>query len=159
MDMIAATPADIPLIRRFESNPDNRGKVGAWNESEHAAAMADPATRYWLFHADGQPVGFCILQDVSEPHRNVLLRRLIIMPPSSGHGRQALLAVMRWCFRDWGAHRLYLHVFVDNDRARHLYRELGFREDGLHRESLFMDGGWRSQYLLSMLDREYAAQA
>lgn len=155
MDVIGATPADIPLIRQFEANPDNRGKVGGWSEVEHAEAMADPATRYWLFQVEGRPVGFCILRDLSEPHRNVLLQRIIVDPPGGGLGRQALQAVMRWCFRDWGAHRLYLHVFVENDRARHLYRTLGFREDGLHRETLFMDDAWRSQYLMSILDREY----
>lgn len=157
MEMIAATAADIPLIRRFESNPENRGKVGAWTEAEHAIVMAEETSRYWLFLTDGRPVGFCILRDLTKPHRNVLLKRIIIDPAGSGHGRPALQALMRWCFRDWDAHRLYLHVFVDNDRARHVYRSLGFREDGLHRETLFMDEAWRSQYLMSILDREYEA--
>ena len=63
---------------------------------------------------------------------------------------------MRIAFRELGAHRLYLDVFDDNARARHLYESLGFQYEGVMREAAQRDGQWCNLRLMSMLEKEYA---
>jgi RimJ/RimL family protein N-acetyltransferase len=48
-----------------------------------------------------------------------------------------------------------LDVFERNDRARHVYRSVGFREDGLLREAIYRDDAYHSLVLMSVLDREF----
>ncbi len=53
------------------------------------------------------------------------------------------------------AHRLFLDVFVTNDRARHVYETFGFRKEGIMRDAIYRDGGYHSLVLMSLLESEY----
>ena len=66
-----------------------------------------------------------------------------------------LKEVMRIAFRELGAHRLFLDVFEDNARARHLYESLGFQYEGVMREAAQRDGHWCNLRLMSVLESEY----
>ncbi|MFX6010997.1 GNAT family protein, partial [Acinetobacter baumannii] len=50
-------------------------------------------------------------------------------------------------------HRLVLEVFTDNSRARHVYRSLGFVEEGLLRQAVKRADGARSDQVLRSLLR------
>jgi RimJ/RimL family protein N-acetyltransferase len=46
-------------------------------------------------------------------------------------------------------------VVAENERARHVYRKLGFVEDGRHRECVRgQDGKYQDMYLMSLLEGE-----
>ena len=66
--------------------------------------------------------------------------------------------LIRMAFAEFGAHRLWLDVFEDNARARHLYKSLGFVYEGTLREAARRGTEFCSLHLMSMLDREYAAR-
>jgi RimJ/RimL family protein N-acetyltransferase len=59
-----------------------------------------------------------------------------------GYGSDALAAFLRFLTRDAGFHRVSLVTYVNNDRARHVYEKLGFIQEGLLRESEWVDGRW-----------------
>jgi diamine N-acetyltransferase len=75
--------------------------------------------------------------------------------PERGLGRKILGELIRIAFRELGAHRLYLDVFEDNSRARHLYESLGFQYEGVMREAASRDGRWFNLHLMSILESEY----
>jgi diamine N-acetyltransferase len=79
----------------------------------------------------------------------------VMRAPGRGHGRQVLRLLLKKVFRDFAAHRLWLDVFETNHRAQHLYRSLGFQQDGIFREVVYRDGQYHSLLLMSLLDREY----
>ena len=63
---------------------------------------------------------------------------------------------MAWSFAQPKTHRFWLDVFLHNERARHVYRKVGLREDGVLREAYMMpDGTRRSQALMSILRAEW----
>jgi RimJ/RimL family protein N-acetyltransferase len=66
-----------------------------------------------------------------------------------------LQLLLRKVFNEFRAHRLWLDVFETNVRAQHVYRTLGFQQDGIFREAVYRDGQYHSLLLMSLLDREY----
>ena len=89
-------------------------------------------------------------------HRSIEIMRIVVRTPGRGLGRQILEEVIRIAFEELSAHRLWLDVFEHNARAHHLYKSLGFVEEGVLREAVYRDGKHYSQILMSLLDREYA---
>ena len=151
-----ATENDIAAIMVFERIPEFHTMVGNWSQEEHLQTMRDPDARYFLaLDTDRQPAGFAILRGIQSPHHNVELKRFVIANPGHGLGQRALCAVMDFVFHELHAHRLWLDVFETNDRAYHVYRKAGFREDGIFREAVFRDGEFHTLRLMSILDREY----
>jgi diamine N-acetyltransferase len=103
----------------------------------------------------GEIAGFAILQGILSEHRALEIKRIVIGTPNQGTGKRLLTEVAERAFRQYGAHRLYLDVFVNNDRARHVYETFGFREEGIMRDAIYRDGAYYSLVLMSLLESEY----
>jgi len=159
MQLRAGTAADIPFIVAIEHSPALREYVGQWTRTEHAAAMDDPDTRYLIpLEESGDRLGYIILRGLQSDHRNLELKRVVMQSPGRGLGKLALQLLLQKVFEEFGAHRLWLDVFESNTRAQHVYRSLGFQQDGIFREAVYRDGKYHSLVLMSMLDREYQAR-
>lgn len=151
-----ALPDDILSIARIERNPEFRTLVGNWPEDKHREMLADPDAAYWVVESPtGQVAGFCILRGLQSEHRSVEIKRIVVAVPNKGVGKQFLSFVLEQAFDAYRAHRVWLDVFEDNSRARHVYREIGFREDGILREAILRDAQYHSLVLMSLLDSEY----
>ena len=153
-----AGPADIAFIMRTERGSGFADLVGRWEEHQHQAELAKPGSAYLVGESRGAPNGFAILRDLDDPFGNVLLKRIAVQAPGSGFGKAFLHTIVDWVFGQERPHRLWLEVFVQNERARHVYRSLGFREDGVLREVYARPDGTRvSQVLMSILRPEWRA--
>ncbi|MBS7529642.1 GNAT family N-acetyltransferase [Hazenella sp. IB182353] len=71
------------------------------------------------------------------------------------YGQEALAILLRYGFNELGLHRISLKVFESNSRAIHLYKRIGFVEEGKLRQSLFRNGRWYDTLLMSLLAPEY----
>ncbi len=130
--------------------------VGSWPEDQHRKTIADPGSAYIVAEDQlGEIAGFAILQGLLSEHRAVEVKRIVIGAPSQGTGKRLLTEVAKRTFGQYGAHRLYLDVFVNNERARHVYKTFGFREEGIMRDAIFRDGAYYSLVLMSLLEHEY----
>ena len=130
--------------------------VGSWPEDQHLKTLADPGVAYIV--AEDQPgevAGFAILQGLLSEHRALEVKRIVIGAPNQGTGKRLLTEVAERAFGQYGAHRLYLDVFVNNERARHVYETFGFREEGIMRDAIYRDGAYYSLVLMSLLESEY----
>ncbi|HXP09063.1 MAG TPA: GNAT family protein [Acidobacteriaceae bacterium] len=74
--------------------------------------------------------------------------------PNQGTGKKFLSEIADRAFGEYGAHRLFLDVFVNNDRALHVYEAFGFRKEGIMRDAIYRDGSYHSLVLMSLLDGE-----
>jgi RimJ/RimL family protein N-acetyltransferase len=130
--------------------------VGQWSEERHHATMTGPDARYLVSEeAPGKLQGYVILRGIGEDANAIELKRIVVASPGQGLGRQLLHEVIRMAFEDLHAHRLFLDVFEDNVRARHLYTSLGFVQEGIMRDAARRDGAWCNLLLMSMLEEEY----
>ena len=159
MTLRPATPADIPFLLATEHLPGYEDRIGQWSEAEHRVALASADHAYFVgLDAAGAPIGFAMLQQLDDPHGNLLFRRIAISQPGQGHGGRLFRGVTGWVFRETAAHRLYLHVYPHNLVASRLYRSCGFVEEGAEREARLLPDGRRVDVItMSLLRREWEA--
>jgi RimJ/RimL family protein N-acetyltransferase len=103
-------------------------------------------------------VGTCQLTGIHPVHRSAELRIRIGRAANrgKGHGTEAVRLLLDFAFRDLNLHRVWLHVFADNDRAIRVYQKCGFRDEGLLREAAHVDGEYQSIRVLAILRDEHA---
>jgi diamine N-acetyltransferase len=148
--------SDLPGIIGIERTPAARQFVGQWSEERHRVTMADPDARYLVSEeAPERLQGYVILRGIGEDSKAIELKRIVVAAPGRGLGRQLLREVARMAFEELRAHRLFLDVYEDNARARHLYTSLGFVVEGTMRDAACRDGAWCNLLLMSMLEEEY----
>ena len=151
-----ATPDDIPAIVALERTPVAREFVGQWSEDRHRDTMTGGDARYYVSETDwGEVQAYAILRGIHEDSRAIELKRIVVAVPERGLGRKMLSELIRIAFLELGAHRVFLDVFEDNSRARHLYESVGFRHEGVMRDAACRDGHWLNLHLMSMLESEY----
>ncbi len=148
---------DLAFILTLEQRCAGLGFLGTDDEELHAERMDCPDTAYLVIMHGGQPSGFAILCGLTSVNRSIEVKRVAVSQPGQGIGREALRQIMSKSFVDLAAHRLWLDVYTDNERARRTYRALGFVEEGTMRDCIWQGGKFRSLVLMSMLESEYWA--
>ena len=68
-----------------------------------------------------------------------------------GHTAAAVSAVTRFCFKRLGLHRVEAACIPANDASRGLLLKCGFRQEGLARGYLRINGVWRDHLLFGLL--------
>ncbi|KAF7555480.1 hypothetical protein G7Z17_g2174 [Cylindrodendrum hubeiense] len=74
-----------------------------------------------------------------------------------GYGKEAVNWGLDWAFRFGGYHRVGLLTISYNERAIHLYKQLGFVEEGRSREAHWHDRKWYDLIAFGILENEWAA--
>jgi RimJ/RimL family protein N-acetyltransferase len=151
-----ATLDDIPAILALERTPMAREFVGQWTEDRHRATLTGGDARYFVSETEWSEVqAYAILRGINENSGAIELKRIVVAVPERGLGRRMLKELMRIAFSELGAHRLFLDVYEDNARARHLYESLGFQYEGLMRDAARREDSWCNLCLMSILESEY----
>jgi RimJ/RimL family protein N-acetyltransferase len=152
-----ATPEDLPFLLELEVRFCSLGFVGRDDAAVHERQMADADFVYYIVEQKGEQAGYVILRGLTSINRCLELKRIVMAKPGHGLGRQVLRALMDKSFGELSAHRLWLDVYDDNYRARHVYSSLGFIEEGTLRECINRDGSYGSLVVMAMLESEYRA--
>ena len=106
-----------------------------------------------------QPVGFLSLTKQGPPLMRIRSTSISLAIASGfqnkGYGREAINWVLDWCFLSANMHRVNIGTIEFNERAIHLYKSLGFVEEGRERKAAFFNGRWFDLISMGMLEDEY----
>ncbi|KAM0344748.1 hypothetical protein ACHAPU_007120 [Fusarium lateritium] len=119
----------------------------------------DEAKKYDIDTSEPIPIGYMALgQDGSQPHhRNSGIGIMIAEAyQNKGYGGESINWVLDWAFRHGGLHRVGIQTFGFNERGQHLYKKLGFVEEGRSREAIWHDRKWYDLIEYGMLEHEWA---
>lgn len=150
-------PKDLSLVLEAEQHPENAMYVYQWSKEEHLSSLTNPNIRHYvIINKETQSlVGYVILDDVLNSSSSINLRRIVITKKGAGIGKVTLELIKEIAFKELNAHRLWLDVFTDNEKAYELYLKSGFKQEGLLRESYLRNGRYASQYIMAILASEY----
>ena len=71
-----------------------------------------------------------------------------------GYMTNALRALLPFVFRTLGLHRIEAACLTENDASRKLLARVGFRQEGLARRYLLINGAWADHLLFDLLKEE-----
>lgn len=107
-------------------------------------------------NATNNVIGSCQLMHIDLLHRNAELQIRIgeTASHSKGLGSDAVKQLVDFGFKHLNLHRIYLHVFADNERAIKAYSKSGFTIEGSLREAAFINGKYVDVVIMSILNQE-----
>ena len=86
----------------------------------------------FAIYADNTVVGFIMLGRYEDRNQYTLWKFLIDKNyQNKGYGREALMQGMEYLKDNFGVKEIYTGVTIGNEKAKHLYRSIGFEEAGL----------------------------
>ncbi len=147
---------DFPTLIEWENDPENKDFVFQYSMVEHQKVI-DSNDQLHLKAIDNQGVmiGFIILRGLQNPNLSVELKRILIHEKGKNYGKLTLQVLQNLVFKKLNKHRLWLDVFTDNPRAQHVYKSVGFVEEGIKRECIKSGKNFRSLIIMSILRQDF----
>ncbi|MEV8441874.1 spermidine N1-acetyltransferase [Actinosynnema sp. NPDC051121] len=116
----------------------------------------DERERRFVVDVDGEPAGLVELVGIVDVHRTAEFQ-IIIAPRHQGRGLAATATkkALDYAFAVLNLHKIYLIVDVANEKAIHVYRKVGFQDEGILREEFFAAGRYRNALRMGVLQQEH----
>ena len=155
----------LPEVTKFFSIRDNQSKEDVVRK--YVADSDDPKARQFTIclkagtpgipETGGRMIGRIVLADIEDEWKAEIWRIYIADTALRGRGlgKEAMLAMMKYCFEELNLKRLYLDHYTGNP-ASFLYQSLGFKYEGVLRDNCRKNGRLYDVHLMSMLASEYA---
>ena len=109
-----------------------------------------------MLEETSEPIGRVVLNDLIAGWKVEIFRIYIgdVKLRGKGYGRQVMEALLELAFKSREIKRVYLDHYTGNP-ASHLYLSLGFKYEGVLRDSCRKNGRLYDVHLMSMLKDEY----
>jgi len=72
-----------------------------------------------------------------------------------GLAKEALAAIIKYCFEELNLHRLQAGVHASNTRSLNLFIKSGFKVEGLLRQSSVINGKFQDGYIVSVIEEDF----
>ena len=134
---------DFERIIAFEKN--NNQFVQEYSLAEHKRVLEKECHLSIFEKGSNLLIGYIILVGVLSINKIIEFKRIVITKKGFGYGKDAVRLIKNMSFNNFGAHKIWLDVYEDNERAIKLYKTQGFKKE--HIESTH-DG--RCLYVMSV---------
>lgn len=120
--------------------------------------LKEPVVTRFGIVVEGGLIGWCGLFDWDDA---LTLRLAIAIGDKShwgqGYGRDAVRTLLDYAFLHRNAHKVWLEVAEDNERAIRCYKSCGFVQEGRIRENAWRDGRYVDELVMGILRDEWDA--
>lgn len=124
-----ADRGDIPRFVDMEQEEGTREFIAPYGSDVHHERFTDPDTIYLRIVNDEELAGFFLLA-LDSDGRSIEFRRIVVASKGCGIGQNAIPVMEEYCRSSLGRIRIWLDVFEDNVRGRHVYEKLGYTRYG-----------------------------
>src|SRR3712207_195225 len=138
-----------------EGYPQTVDRVAAWlaerPRNDYGDVLFGIETR-----ADGLLIGLIRLHG-AEPEHGIAELDVYLGEKDhwgKGYATDAVRTACRYGFDRMRLHRITLTVVADNAPARHIYRKVGFVEEGRLRQTFRHEGRWHDKLVMGLLEGE-----
>jgi len=147
---------DLDFIISLEQHPDNKKYIISWTGGKHQEALGSQDFLYLIVeNLYRQKIGYIILSGLLNPNSCVELVRINIGDKGKGYGKETMRLIQDYVFNNLRAHRLWLDVKENNNRAKYVYEWAGFKVEGTLRECIKSEETYESLVIMGMLKSEY----
>lgn len=102
-------------------------------------------------------VGEVVINDIYRNNRSANIRICIDKKEnfSKGYGSEAMVLALNYGFGMLNLHRIELDVFEFNERAIHVYENIGFKREGIKRDGWFFNHKYYNAIVMGILEDEF----
>ena len=131
---------ELHVFVEMEQQSHARKFINGADLETHRNNFTDPNIIYLsIENSSGELAGYFIL--ASNPgDKLVEFRRVLIDQDHRGIGQLAISQMEDFCRTELGCDRIWLDVYEDNEKGRHIYEKLGYR--------CFKEGNYQNRKLL-----------
>jgi ribosomal-protein-alanine N-acetyltransferase len=106
--------------------------------------------------ADGHLAGDCAIRlRENDPRQAEIGITISAANQRNGYGKEVMLGLMLFLFRERNVHRIVETVDVENQASIALLNSCSFRREGHFIENIFFKGSWGSEYQFALLRKEW----
>jgi RimJ/RimL family protein N-acetyltransferase len=151
--------ADEELFEFLEDVPLDEDRILQWLEADRFVKFTTPDHPVYLGLeqvAGGKVIGFIRLH-FTDAHRLQTALRVFLSRKfqRQGFGKEAVRAVLKFCFQDLKLHRVTAACDSRHDAARRLCESAGLRREGEFLKDRLVRGEWASTVCYAALGDEY----
>lgn len=169
----AHTPANLVWLNTLFNDPDEQYYNGDDPPQESPQTLAEtrrilerilnrPETSWHIDYAihrraDDVLIGCGMIAHIDRYNRRCDLGISMGYDKSNwgqGYAREALQAVIAYCFTELDLNRIGAEIYEFNERSIRLFTGLGFQKEGTRRQYIFKDGKFKDELLYSLLRDE-----
>lgn len=118
--------------------------------------VLDQTERRFVIEKDGVFAGVVELMEINTIHRHAEIQ-IIIDKKFQGHGlaQAGMRAGIEYGFNVLNLHKIYLYVDVENAAAVHIYKKIGFVEEGCLKDHFFAEGQYHDSYMMGLFADDF----
>ena len=157
---------DMPKLLEWRNNPNHRKYYREYRESNiedqitwyENIMMKDPSWHHFVVKPinSNKIIGVVFLNHIHPVYKTGEFGITLGDPEyrGKGYGRDMLETLIKYGFEELNLNRIWCEVYSNND-SMHLYRKIGFKDEGVLRQHVFKNGEYLDSYVLGMLKTEY----
>lgn len=112
--------------------------------------------RLFILERNQERLGFVALYFIDPIHRKAEFAIMIDpMHQGLGYAGEGTRLAIDYAFTVLNLNKLYLIVDEVNDKAKHIYKKKGFKEEAVLKEEYFVNGSYHDAVMMSMFQKEY----
>lgn len=102
-------------------------------------------------------IGITLIKNINNINRNAEFAIYIgeNQHKGKGYSKESTIETLKFAFLKLGLNRIYLKVLEKNNVAYNLYKKVGFKKEGIIRQSVFKNGGFHDEIMMSILNKEF----
>jgi len=116
---------------------------------------SDDSRRDFFMIDNDKIIGEVVLNEMDGDGCNTRIAIFNEKDQNKGYGKIALKEVLKLGFNELNLHRIELEVYDFNTRGIHVYKQLGFVEEGILRDAYKDENGYHNIIVMSMLKNEF----
>lgn len=111
-----------------------------------------------ILKTENKPIGRIVISKLNREEDSLDIYRIYIADTekrNKGYGREALYALLEYCFINLHMERVSCYHFKGNNIAAHLFGSMGFQNEGVARSGSKKDGKYYDLQFMSILRSEF----
>ncbi|MDI6738351.1 MAG: GNAT family protein [Nanoarchaeota archaeon] len=161
------SPGYLDDMMGWVNNPEITGKFAKFNcgvtrqqEISHIKQMMASKTDkcFVMETEEGKYLGNISLHEIDTQAGKARMSILIAAKKERGksYGKSAIRRLLEIAFNEMKLHKVWLIVFEENTKARGLYRQCGFQEEGILQDEYFVEGKYHNMARMAILNKRRA---
>jgi diamine N-acetyltransferase len=161
----ALEPEDLDFIHAVENDesiweisntqtPYSKYLIKQYLENAHKDIFEVKQLRLVISNYDSEVLGMIDLFDFDFKNKRAGVGILVKEPEDrlKGYGKEALKLLIDYCFTHLDLHQLYCNISEDNKTSIKLFKNQGFKEIGLKKDWIFVNGSFKNEYVFQLIN-------